>query len=49
MNEKTAKLINRYALAKGSNSRELKREWNALNARERFQKRQAMLAELKGK
>ena len=49
MNEKTAKLLNRYAMARGSNSRDLKREWLSLNARERFQKRQAMLQELKGK
>lgn len=49
MNEKTAKLLNRYALAKGSNSRELKREWVSLNAKERFQKRQSILNELKAK
>ncbi|MEQ9363159.1 MAG: hypothetical protein RIF32_02895 [Leptospirales bacterium] len=49
MNEKTAKLLNKYALAKGSNSRDLKREWVALNAKERFQKRQSILKELKGK
>ncbi|MCB1325504.1 MAG: hypothetical protein H7A21_15630 [Spirochaetales bacterium] len=49
MNEKTAKLINRYSLARGSNSKELKREWNTLNARERFLRRQMMLRELKGK
>ncbi|MCR9144027.1 MAG: hypothetical protein NXI24_17400 [bacterium] len=49
MNEKTAKLLNKYALAKGSNSRDLKREWVSLNAKERFQKRQAILQELKGK
>lgn len=49
MNEKTAKLLNRFALAKGSNARELKREWNNLTARERHERRQAMLQELKGK
>lgn len=49
MNEKTAKLLNRYALAKGSNSRDLKREWNNLNAGERHLRRQEILKELKGK
>lgn len=49
MNEKTAKLLNRYATQKGANSRELKREWLSLNAKERFKKRQAMLQELKKK
>lgn len=47
MNEKTAKLLNRYSLAKGANPKELKREWLSLNARERFQKRQALLQALK--
>ena len=47
MNEKTAKLLNRYAMAKGSNLKELKRLWNSLNARDRFLKRQGMLKELK--
>ena len=49
MNETTAKILNRYALARGSNSRDLKREWMALNAKERYLKRQSMLKELKGK
>lgn len=49
MNEKTAKLINKYALAKGANSKALKREWNALTAKQRYERRQAMLQELKGK
>lgn len=47
MNEKTAKLLNRYALAKGGNSKDIKREWTALNAKERFLKRQSMLKDLK--
>lgn len=49
MNEKTAKLLNKYAAAKGSNSKELKREWLSLSAKERFQKRQEILKDLKGK
>ncbi len=46
MNEKTAKLINRYSLAKGINNKDLKKEWMALNARQRFEKRQSMLKDL---
>ncbi len=49
MNGKTAKLLNRYALAKGVNSRDLKRQWMSMNARERFQRRQKLILELKGK
>ncbi|GIX41146.1 MAG: hypothetical protein KatS3mg129_0879 [Leptospiraceae bacterium] len=47
MNEKTAKLINKYALAKGYNARELKKRWLSLNSKERFLERQKMLKELK--
>jgi len=47
MNEKTAKLLNRYAKARGVNVKELKRQWTALNGRERFDKRQALLKDLK--
>jgi hypothetical protein len=46
MNEKTAKLLRRFASAKGANEKELKREWTALNAKERFLKRQAMIKDL---
>ncbi|MBX7056781.1 MAG: hypothetical protein K1X75_01855 [Leptospirales bacterium] len=49
MNEKTAKLLNRYSLARGGNLKALKREWLSLNARQRFERRQAILRELKGK
>ncbi len=49
MNEKTAKLLNRYAQTRGSNVKELKKEWLAMNAKERFLKRQELLKELKGK
>ena len=48
MNEKTAKLINKFAQAKGSNPNHLKKEWQALNGKERFLKRQDMLKALKG-
>ncbi len=47
MNEKTAKLINRYASAKGYNPKDLKKRWLNLNAKERFLERQKMLLELK--
>lgn len=46
MNEKTAKLINRYAMAKGLNPKNIKRYWLSLNKEQRFQERQKMLAEL---
>jgi hypothetical protein len=49
MNEKTAKLLNRYAAARGVNVKELKREWNALDSRGRFQKRQELISDLQGK
>lgn len=49
MNEKTAKLLGRYSKAKGTNLKDLKREWLGLNAKERFKKRQTLLTDLKGK
>lgn len=49
MNEKTAKLLNKYATARGQNVKELKREWLSLNGKERFLKRQELLKELAGK
>jgi hypothetical protein len=49
MNEKTAKLLNKYALTKGANAKDLKKEWVSLNAKERYQKRQSLLRELKKK
>ncbi|MCB1167851.1 MAG: hypothetical protein KDK37_14085 [Leptospiraceae bacterium] len=49
MNEKTAKLLKRYADKTGSNVRDLKKAWQGLTARERFEKRQSYLQELKGK
>lgn len=47
MNEKTAKLLNKYATTKGLNANNLKKEWMAMNAAERFKRRQALLGELK--
>ena len=49
MNEKTAKLLNRYAVARGANVKELKREWNGLDARGRFLRRQELIQDLQGK
>ncbi|MEQ8351540.1 MAG: hypothetical protein RH862_08660 [Leptospiraceae bacterium] len=49
MNEKTAKLLKRYADKTGSNVKDLKKAWQGLNAKERFQQRQSYLQELKGK
>lgn len=49
MNEKTAKLLNRYALARGANVKDLKREWNSLDARGRFVRRQELIQDLQGK
>lgn len=39
MNEKTARLINKYASVTSKNRRELKREWNLLSHIERRKKR----------
>ena len=49
MNEKTAKLLKKYADKTGSNVRDLKKSWQGLTAKERFQQRQSYLQELKGK
>lgn len=49
MNGKTAKLLNRYAQAKGSNVKDLKRLWYNLSGKQRFLKRQELLTELKAK
>ena len=46
MYEKTAKLLNKYASAKGYNPKELKRRWLSLNKDERFLERQRILKEL---
>lgn len=47
MNQKTAKLLNKYASAKGYNSKDLKRRWVTLNKEQRFLERQKILTELK--
>ncbi|MCS7206131.1 MAG: hypothetical protein NZ853_10585 [Leptospiraceae bacterium] len=46
MNEKTAKLLNKYAMAKGLNPKNLKRFWLSLNKEQRFLERQKILKEL---
>ncbi|MEM1024336.1 MAG: hypothetical protein AAGD10_11485 [Myxococcota bacterium] len=42
MNEKTAKLIRRYADATGENERDIKRRWNDLDQKARHAFRQEM-------
>jgi len=49
MNGKTAKLLRKYGARKGSNIKDLKRLWMSMPAKERFKKRQEMLAELGAK
>jgi len=49
MNEKTAKLLNRYATLRGVNVKDLKREWNSMNARERFLRRRDLITDLLSK
>lgn len=44
MNQRTVKLISKYAELKGLNKDNLKNEWKSLNETERFKKRQEMLA-----
>ena len=46
MNGKTAKLLRKVGAKKGANVKDLKRQWMSLTAKERFEKRQEMLAEL---
>jgi len=48
MNEKTAKLIRRYADATGENERDLKRRWNDLDQKARFAFRQEMQSKTEG-
>lgn len=49
MNEKTAKLIRRYAESTGENERELKRRWNDMDQKARFAFRQEMTEKSAGK
>ncbi|ALO27813.1 hypothetical protein KHM19_15170 [Leptospira borgpetersenii] len=46
MNQKTAKLLNKYAELKGVSSKQIKREWLILNEHQKDQKRQEILKEL---
>lgn len=46
MNEKTVKLLNKYAELKGINKKQIKREWTALNESEKDKKRQEILSTL---
>ncbi len=46
MNQKTAKLLHRYASHSGQNVKELKEWWMSLNRFERTRERQRMLEEL---
>ncbi len=46
MNQKTAKLLNKYAELKGISSKQIKREWLVLNEHQKDQKRQEILKEL---
>ena len=49
MNGKTAKLLRRYSLLTGDKEKDLKRQWLALNSRQRFERRQEILSTLKSK
>ncbi len=46
MNQKTAKLLKKYAEAKGINEKQIKREWLVLDQTQKDQKRQEILKEL---
>ncbi|EQA35646.1 hypothetical protein LEP1GSC050_3636 [Leptospira broomii serovar Hurstbridge str. 5399] len=46
MNQKTAKLIKKYAEAKGISEKQIKREWLVLNQQQKDAKRQEILKEL---
>ncbi|EMM71829.1 hypothetical protein LEP1GSC038_4069 [Leptospira weilii str. 2006001855] len=46
MNQKTAKLLNKYSELKGISSKQIKREWLVLNEHQKDQKRQEILKEL---
>ncbi|WP_155722273.1 hypothetical protein [Leptospira weilii] len=46
MNQKTAKLLNKYAELKGVSLKQIKREWLVLNEHQKDQKRQEILKEL---
>jgi hypothetical protein len=46
VNEKTARLIRKYAEGTDANERELKRRWNEMSQQERFAFRQEMAAKV---
>ncbi|WP_167880162.1 hypothetical protein [Leptospira fletcheri] len=46
MNQKTAKLLKKYAEAKGFSEKQLKREWLVLNQQQKDAKRQEILKDL---
>jgi hypothetical protein len=46
VNEKTAKLISRYATVTGQPEKEIKRAWNAMTHRERAAERKRMMEEV---
>lgn len=47
MNQKTAKLLNRYASETGANYKEVRRDWEQLNQKERAKRRAEMKLLLK--
>ncbi len=47
MNGKTARLLNKIALAKGKKLKDLKRHWLGLDLNEKYKQRQEYLQELK--
>ncbi|PJZ71276.1 hypothetical protein CH373_01880 [Leptospira perolatii] len=46
MNQKTSKLLKKYAEAKGISEKQMKREWLVLNQQQKDKKRQEILKEL---
>lgn len=48
MNGKTAKLLRKVGARKGTNVKDLKRLWMSMTAKQRYEKRQELLAELGG-
>jgi len=46
MNQKTAKIIKKYAALKGLSEKQLKSEWNGMSLGDKDKKKQQMLADL---
>lgn len=42
MNQRTAKLLNRYAEEVGANYKEVRRDWESLNQKQKAQRRKLM-------